>query len=836
MSQQFRVSSNGERYLHEVNRQLFANHSSRSVFDAQLDIDVSLENTLFIIVGTDSGLLLSYLADQVLGKGSHVIFVEPDEYHDFIQTNGQLRCDSERYTLCPVSELRGQLSEDRLLQYSSRASILVLESLGCRADYPGCYFNVLKKVKSTLDELLHRLHARINTRIFVDTQLRNSSENRVPAARLRGAGKNRTAMILGAGPSLDNDIQWVLENRHQLIIFAVSRLCEKLDQIGLRPDVVVAVDPQAGLTDISKHGLLWQDTILVSAYHVAPGLLQQWQGPTMYLGDQLPWTASATNRPDIYSADNVDVAGSTVSHSAIWLAHQWGFTQILMAGVDLCYAPGGATHTKGTAEARIGSLPFNYAAQVATYSGRVAGTSMPMKHGIEELNQFGSVINEKRTCLINLCADAAAVETIPCISAQDIDLCEPDKPFSTEVEGISVAEHIEWLKSEVISARRQLVRIQQYCDKAVNCLDGLHGRKGKAPDYRFKHRLDVIERKMETSHPHMFLLIKHCAILQLNSIMKPSGFTDMEDADLESWGRSYYRIIKATAKWLVSRLDLARERADMRLVENDQPLDAKRLLAYWKMDGTCGRVMLLRNQLLNNADPDVVMMINEAVNAFTRDLNEIDTGYSRSLNEQKLDLSNITRTLTYLFKEENKIDLEVLVGSLAELESPYPVLSRYACGLLEEISEKLDNALSCYQEVVDYLCQRLGVDTSLENGMARLLEDTLLRINHIYLVRGDGQSAVDTLAVLSQVSPAYAPRYAELLDLLGRNQEAIDVLQLHIEAHPGDWLVVRQLADVYADCDAAEAAAMANELAARLQAESASAQHGAVERIWMGTN
>jgi hypothetical protein len=120
--------------------------------------------------------------------------------------------------------------------------------------------------------------------------------------------------------------------------------------------------------------------------------------------------------------------------------------------------------------------------------------------------------------------------------------------------------------------------------------------------------------------------------------------------------------------------------------------------------------------------------------------------------------------------------------------------------------------------------------------MARLLEDTLLRINHIYLVRGDGQSAVDTLAVLSQVSPAYAPRYAELLDLLGRYPEAIDVLQLHIEAHPGDWLVVRQLADVYAGCDAAEAATMANELAARLQAEGASAQHGAVERIWMGTN
>ena len=315
--------------------------------------------------------------------------------------------------------------------------------------------------------------------------------------------------------------------------------------------------------------------------------------------------------------------------------------------------------------------------------------------------------------------------------------------------------------------------------------------------------------------------------------MKPSGFTDMEDAELESWGRSYYRIIKATAKWLVNRLDSARERADMRLLESEKTLDAKRLLAYWEKDETCGRVMLLRKQLLNSAEPDIVMMINEAVDAFTRNLNEIDTEFSRSLNEQKLDLSNITRTLTYLFNEENQIDLQVLVGSLAELESPYPIMSRFACGLLEELSEKVDNALCCYQEVVDYLCQRLNADESLENGLARLLEDTLLRINHIYLVSGDGQSAVDTLAVLSQVSPAYAPRYAELLDLLGRHQEAIDVLQLHIEAQPGDWLVVRQLADVYAGCDAAEAAAMANELAANLQAESASAQHGAVERRWM---
>ena len=68
-----------ERYLYSINRDSFSKVSASAIFEAEFKTKIFDENTLYIILGTDSGLLPQYLQKQGIPAGTRYLFIELNE-------------------------------------------------------------------------------------------------------------------------------------------------------------------------------------------------------------------------------------------------------------------------------------------------------------------------------------------------------------------------------------------------------------------------------------------------------------------------------------------------------------------------------------------------------------------------------------------------------------------------------------------------------------------------------------------------------------------------------------------------------------------------------------
>ena len=75
----FQQNQWGERYIPEVNRDNFDAVASVDYYRTDLDVDLAATDTLHVIIGSDSGLLLNFLLKQSIGAGSRVVLIEPDD-------------------------------------------------------------------------------------------------------------------------------------------------------------------------------------------------------------------------------------------------------------------------------------------------------------------------------------------------------------------------------------------------------------------------------------------------------------------------------------------------------------------------------------------------------------------------------------------------------------------------------------------------------------------------------------------------------------------------------------------------------------------------------------
>lgn len=808
----FLTSRHGERYLHDVNRDTFERNPSADVFERRFDTDFGAADTLFLIVGTDSGLLPRWLAQVPSGPGSRRLFIELDEYHETIAES--------LGTLAPadVDLSRASAWQDRLdtidpSRWLYAGKLVVVGSAGCDAGFAVGYGPLLREIRARIGELVHAATAGIDHRLFIETQLRNVADNRTPARSIGRIGEGRTAIVLGGGPSLDEHLDWIGTRRTQLFVIAASRLVGKLASHGIEPDAIMAVDPQDMLFDISKEGMTLDRTVLVSAYHVCAPLLQQWRGPTLYTGCALPWTSEASD-----DEDNIASMGSTVSHNALWLAYEWGFSQILLSGVDLCFAPGGATHASGSIESLCTALPCRYERQLETYSGRRAGTSTILKAGRDELETIGATLAAAGIRVINLAGEAARIDSIRQIDMEAVELDGTRPQLDIPADPASSAvPRLRRLTKELEAARSGLHAIRQACTDARRCLDGLHGTTGRPADYRFKRKLDAVERRLQGRLGRWMKPVVHYAAGDMIRSVSPRDFTALSEAELERWGRDYYHDIDRYAQRYATLVADALERIRYRLLEATPAGSALSLIDYWRRDGTLGRI----ETVFGAHRDDLSMQESEAIamawHEYEDSLHSTDSAFEQRHTARKENAASVLQTIALLVGENDHDDLLRLTDGLASMDSSWAPIAQWAAGRLAELREAHETALEHYREVVELHADMQECGGSPLPGSDRLLEDVLLRIVHLQLSQGEGEAALQGLSILAGLSPAYTPRLSSLLALLGRRDDAIALLQGTISAGHGDWRIAIQMADLYTAAGATDAAAVAHDLAQRMR-------------------
>ncbi|RMH55320.1 MAG: DUF115 domain-containing protein [Candidatus Hydrogenedentota bacterium] len=169
-----------------------------------------------------------------------------------------------------------------------------------------------------------------------------------------------TAIIIGAGPSLEKNIGELHKVRGRAVMIAVDTVLRRLDAEGIRPDIAVAVDAnEANALDIVDVGGDVLEAVLVADPMASPEIVRAFEKRRLFFRS-INYTFDAEGRPApilmpldqllIFIAGRERIpywqSGGSVSTNAFSLATYLGCRTVVLVGHDFAFT-GGRTHSAG---------------------------------------------------------------------------------------------------------------------------------------------------------------------------------------------------------------------------------------------------------------------------------------------------------------------------------------------------------------------------------------------------------------------------------------------------------------------------------------------------------
>jgi hypothetical protein len=146
------------------------------------------------------------------------------------------------------------------------------------------------------------------------------------------------AIVVGAGPSLDNNLPAIRDLQDRMLLVAVDTAVRPLLAAGIRPHLVVSVDPSEAnarhLNELPDARDLW----LVGEGSLTPSVFPQFKGRTFIykVSNHDPWPWLAEHGAD---REKLQTWGSVLT-TAFDVAFRAGCDPIVFAGADLAYTDG----------------------------------------------------------------------------------------------------------------------------------------------------------------------------------------------------------------------------------------------------------------------------------------------------------------------------------------------------------------------------------------------------------------------------------------------------------------------------------------------------------------
>ncbi len=172
---------------------------------------------------------------------------------------------------------------------------------------------------------------------------RNIKSDSKPVSEFDTSQYSKDYVIIAAGPSLDDNLEFLRESKGKKTLIAVGTVFKKLITEGIEPDMVVILDPQARTykqiegAENQKVPML----IAMSAY---------WKFAAKYQGDKYLVPIAQIEEIQAYAIEhrqNLWGCGGTVTSLAMEAAIEFGAENIYLVGVDMAY-PNGVSHATGT--------------------------------------------------------------------------------------------------------------------------------------------------------------------------------------------------------------------------------------------------------------------------------------------------------------------------------------------------------------------------------------------------------------------------------------------------------------------------------------------------------
>lgn len=794
----FLTNQFGDKYLYSVNRHAFDKIGADATFHNYFGANFLKENSIYIIVGTDSGLLIKYFDQTGIPEGAKCIFVELQEVLEKLYEAIDFSQLSSKIKATTFQNLNEVLTDSGLNDYIYLNKVYLLESLSAQDAYLVEYNELNTAVHHYTESNVWQVRAGLGNLDFFLRQMENLAENLQPFHCLNNIFSGKTAVVLGGGPSLDDIIPWIKENSEHLVILAVSRISRRLQEVDISPHIVFSIDPQLLSFDYSREMLNFSEkTLFANYFHVSPPLLGQWAGQSVYMGPRLPWKIS-TEETDTLSK------GPTVTHNAMLAAIKMGFSQIILGGVDLCFTQKGYTHAKGSHEYQNGPSLTSLAITVRTNDGRLAETTNPYKLGISSMAALAELAQTQGASVINPAAGAAQIPHVKYIPLKDITCPPLDRsPEKTIMHAMPETtpknriNHYNSMLDELKRTKKQLNGIESLCVKAIKANDALFGRNGKKADFKHKKQMDQIEDKLNTGYQDLSVIIKKLGIQYFLKLIRPDR-NEWTDKEVELVGRNYYKAYLKSTKELISYINNTENRLKSRIEEEKEEPDFELLLKRWKDDLQPGRAVLWKNRHPAKAgelSPAVLKQFDELTEEYYQIIRR-EKNLTNAVSNYIFPAADIKAKAATFFKRRDKKGLQRMLAGLAEHSNQEA--QPLSC-LIKGFRAELDN--NPEQALIEY--QKLLTEESPH------IEDSLKRITSLSLSLEDFENALNALECLANISPVYKPKYADLLWVLGENRQALDLYADYFDRVPGDLANMLKLGNYYKELNLPEGVLMA---------------------------
>lgn len=757
----------GEIYSPELNGHSFKKSSSQGVFEQFFKDTFDAPYQLYLIVGTDSGLLVDFIykkyCDAKSLKGRKFVFFEQEAViEQFIKSPKKPNATAnegfpEWLQVVPADSSLADLSAD-WVDYMMTKRIGLYKSIAVVDQFSEEVNLLWKSIQDQFANLRYTDAANNFSRPFVQAQLKNFPANLVPIKRFKGDLKGHKAILMAGGPSLDDTIEWIKSVQEHFFIFAVGRIAKKLINEGLTPDFIVSVDPHELSYDNSKHMFHFEEnTILLNCYHIAPRLLSQWSGQKMYYGDLLPWQASVGNSSS---------PGPTVLHSALTQAAFLGCDEIYLSGADLCFYQG-QTHTSGTAEAEIGDIGIQNKVTVETYSGEQADSDVPFAHGVKALNSIASYVKSHHNIQVyNLSPKAARVESVALCLLDEVTLPKKqDKQALLKTLQNALCISINDEKTQLSEKLKILQKERAFSVRAKQlATDGfllIANKKKQAKPSAFA-KAQKLRLKLDKHLDDKAQMIFHFGYMYFSEVLKPVEDQTSLTSDEKMHALFHYlegmkKSLKDYGK-LIDEVIAAVKFSQQELNPSSKVCD---LSKQWQKQREPGRY----KRWLNAHDwpsgqAQQMECLQQAQQLFASDLETTDTRQAKMIKAKAYAVVNLIEQIKSAFEHRDG-------AKIASLSTP-----------IENLQNELDRkALELFYQAAHEAIESPGSEFATlkkiqHPKLAVFVQSYLLK--H-YMASEQHEQALQALQELCQYSDDYLIPYADYLQLLGRADLATEL-------------------------------------------------------------
>lgn len=330
-------------------------HDPRREAQRQIEALALDSPSVFIFLGTGLGYTVEHLVETYPQFISALLLVErdPGVFYYFLHRKDWTSLLENPRVRIAVPETMGDLTAAArdLLPHIMGNGVRLVDHPPSFEMYGEFYTTAIERLRQFLQQAAAESEFLIHHGALIQ---RNAITN-LPAicaslglGPLRNFYQNQPAVLIAAGPSLDQNIHHITAHQEHMLVFCVDTAYRIALSHGIQPDFVAATDPST-LNLLHFEGIdNPKPPVLIFESDVHPAIPGRWKGPLLFLNSE----KARINRwiEEVAGPFGSFDQGLSVAHTLFNAAEWLGCDPIFLAGFDLAYPRhGGFTHAKGAA-------------------------------------------------------------------------------------------------------------------------------------------------------------------------------------------------------------------------------------------------------------------------------------------------------------------------------------------------------------------------------------------------------------------------------------------------------------------------------------------------------